>query len=320
MSKLILIVRAALVWLALVLGFRPAIVPAMAPDSLDAETHRQVLVEVADVIRDHYADPEVGQAIADTIMAHVGRGEADSYTNSQRLVAKVMGVIRSMVADRHFDFSDRSADKDDSNQSPRRNRSKHGLRNVRMLEGQTAYLEFDGFPGDEASLKAAAKAIEEQPQMRAVIFDLRDNNGGAGDMVVMLCNHLLEADLLLYTFAGRSDDSPTEVRSTTCAQHFGTAIPVYILTSGNTLSAAEAFTYILQDLGRAVVVGERTAGMANPSRTFTIAGRFDLTVPFLIMRYGKSGGTFAGTGVTPDIEVSAQSALETALERLGAGE
>ncbi len=94
---------------------------------------------------------------------------------------------------------------------------------------------------------------------------------------------------------------------------------MYILTSGNTLSAAEVFTHILQDLGRAVVVEKRTAGMANPSLTFTIAGRYDLTVPFLIIRYGKSGGTFAGVGVKPDIEVSAESALEAALERLGEG-
>jgi hypothetical protein len=289
----------------------------MTPDLLDAETHRRVLVEVADLIRDRYADPEVGQAMADTIMAHVEHGGADASIDAEALVAKVMSVIRSMVADRHFEFSDRSADKDDSDRSPHSNRSKHGLRTARMLENQTAYFEFDGFPGDDASLEAVAKAIEEQPDMRAVIFDLRDNNGGAGDMVVMLCNHLVEADLPLYTYAGRSDSAPKEVRSSTCDQHFGTAIPVYILTSGNTLSAAEAFTYILQDLGRAVVVGERTAGMANPSRTFTIAGRFDLTVPFLIMRYGKSGGTFAGDGVTPDIEVPAESALETVLEMLG---
>jgi hypothetical protein len=304
----------------LVLGFQPASVPATSPDSLDAETHRQVLVEVANVIRDHYADPEVGQAIADTIMVHVEQAGADSSIDAQRLVAKVMRVIRSMVADRHFDFSDRSADKDDSDQSPQHSRRTHGLRTVQLLEGQTAYFEFDGFPGDDTSLKAVAKAIEEQPQMRAVIFDLRDNNGGAGDMVVLLCNRLLEADLLLYTFAGRSDDAPTEMRSSTCDQHFGTAMPVYILTSDNTLSAAEAFTYILQDFDRAVVVGERTAGMANPSRTFTIAGRFDLTVPFLLIRYGESGGTFAGVGVTPDIEVSAESALKTALERLGRGD
>ncbi|NIO27655.1 MAG: hypothetical protein GTO29_03770 [Candidatus Latescibacteria bacterium] len=320
MSNPIAIARTVLIGLMLVLGIHAASISAMSPDSLDAETHRQVLVEVADVIRDHYADPVVGQAIADTIMARVEQGRADCSIDAKALVANVMGVIRSMVADRHFDFSDRSTDKDDSDQSSHRKRSKHGLRSARMLEGQTAYFEFDGFPGDEASLKAVAKAIEEQPKMQAAIFDLRDNNGGAGDMVVLLCNHLLDADLLLYTFAGRSDDAPTEVRSSACEQHFGTAMPVYVLTSEHTLSAAEAFAYILQDLGRAVVVGERTAGMANPSRTFTISGRFDLTVPFLIIRYGKSGGTFAGVGVTPDIEVSAESALETALERLGRGE
>ncbi len=292
----------------------------MSPDLLDPATHRQVLVEVADVIRDHYADPRVGQALADTIMAYVEQGGADASTDAQALVAKVMGVIRSTVPDKHFEFSDRFVEQDDSKPSHHRNRSKHGLRTLKMLEGQTAYFEFDGFPGDDASLEAVAKAIEEQPEMEAVIFDLRDNNGGAGDMVVLLCNRFLEADLLLYTFAGRSDDSPREVRSSTCDRHFGTTMPVYILTSENTLSAAEAFTYILQDFGRALVVGERTAGMANPSRTFTIAGRFDLTVPFLIIRYGKNGGTFAGVGITPDIEVSAESALETALKKLAGGD
>jgi hypothetical protein len=293
-------------------------VSAASPDSLDSETYRQALIEAADVIRENYADAEVGQAIAVKMMTLAKQRETGRQTDSQQLVDRVMGVIRSMVADRHFVFSDRFAGENDSNQSTRRNRSKHGLRTTRMLEGQTAYLEFDGFPGDDASLKTVAKAIENMPEMHAVIFDLRDNNGGAGDMVVMLCNHLLEADLLLYSFTGRSDKAPKEVRSSACERYFGTTMPVYILTSENTLSAAEAFTYILQDLGRAVVVGERTPGMANPSRTFTIADRFDLTVPFLIMRYGKSGGTFAGAGVKPDIDVPAESALEAALKQLRA--
>jgi ribosomal protein S12 methylthiotransferase accessory factor YcaO len=40
----------------------------------------------------------------------------------------------------------------------------------------------------------------------------------------------------------------------------------------------------------------------------------------LIVGYGKSGGTFAGVGVAPDIEVAAESALEATLERLDGGE
>jgi hypothetical protein len=311
LSKLVFAVAAVLI--GLVLNIQAYCATSTPPNSLDAETKRQVLVEVADVIRDYYADPEIGRAIADTIMSRVEQIGAGSAITVKQLIAEVMSIIRPVLADRHFNFSDRLASKDDSN---RPNRSKHGLRTVRMLAGQTAYFEFDGFPGDDTSLKAVAEAIEEQPEMRAVIFDLRDNNGGAGDMVVQLCNQMLEPDLLLYTYTSRSAEAPTEVRSSACTQHIGSSIPVYILTSANTLSAAEAFTYILQNLGRAVVIGERTAGMVNPSRTYTIAGRFDLTVPFLLMRYGPSGGTYAGTGVQPDIEVSAESALETALKKL----
>ena len=89
-----------------------------SPDSLDAQTHRQVLVKVADVVRDRYADPEVGRALADKIMAHVEGGGADSSIAARDLVAWVMGVIRTQVADRHFVFVDRSAAPEDSAGGP----------------------------------------------------------------------------------------------------------------------------------------------------------------------------------------------------------
>ena len=88
------------------------------------------------------------------------------------------------------------------------------------------------------------------------------------------------------------------------------------MTSEATISAAEAFAFILQDLGRATVIGERTPGMANPSRTYSVGSAFEVTVPFLLTRYGKSGETFAGTGVQPDIEMSADKALEAALDEI----
>jgi C-terminal processing protease CtpA/Prc len=281
---------------------------------LDVETHRRVLVEVAAVIRDHYADKEVAEAIADTIMAYLEQGRADSPTGVDDLVTEVMDVIRSMVADRHFDFSVRVEQKDNSDESLFHERSLHGLRSVQMLENHIAYLVFDGLPGDDASMTAVAQALAEQPEAQAIIFDMRDNIGGSGDMVVLLCSHLLEADTLLYTYSGRSGGASGEMRAAAAARHFGTTIPVFILTSEATLSAAEAFAYILQDFGRAVVVGERTAGMANPSRTFSIGEQFELTVPFLLMRYGRSAGTYAGVGVIPGIEVSPESALDVALK------
>jgi hypothetical protein len=48
--------------------YRQPVAPASSSDSADVETHRQVLVEVADVIRDNCADSDVDQAVTDAIM------------------------------------------------------------------------------------------------------------------------------------------------------------------------------------------------------------------------------------------------------------
>ena len=283
---------------------------------LDSEVRREVVSQVAAVIRDHYADPEVGRALADTIMTCLEQGEFDSATTADSLAAAVMEVIRSRVADRHFEFSVRDESERAAGSSPRRERSTHGLRTSRMLRHDTAYLEFDSLPGDDASMEAVAQALMELPDMKAIVFDLRDNIGGSADMVVLLCSHVLEANSLLCTFSGRSGGEPVEIRTTAPERHFGTRIPVFVLTSEATISAAEGLAFILQDLGRAAVVGERTPGMANPSRTYPVGVAFEVTVPFLLTRYGKSEGTFAGVGVKPDISVPADKALDVALDEI----
>ncbi|MGD9402387.1 MAG: alpha/beta hydrolase domain-containing protein [bacterium] len=284
---------------------------------IDSGVREEAVREVAGVIRERYADPEAAEVLAETIITCLQRGEFDSADTADSLVAEVMKVIRSRVADRHFKFSLRDEFKISPDESPDRERSPHGLRTTRMLRHETAYLELDGLPGDDESMAAVEQAITELPEMEAIVIDLRDNNGGSADMVVLLCNHLLEANSLLCTFSSRSGGSPVEIRSASAVPRFGTEVPVFVLVGEATISAAEALAFILQDFGRATVVGERTAGMANPSRTYSVEPVFEVTVPFLIARYGEAGGTFAGTGVKPDIEVPADAALDVALDEIG---
>jgi C-terminal processing protease CtpA/Prc len=209
-----------------------------------------------------------------------------------------MGVIRSKVADRHFEFFLRE-EFEDRPSAPRRELGTHGLRTSRMLENGVAYLEWDGLPGDEAAMEVVSQTLAELPDMKATVFDIRDNIGGSTDMVILLCNHVLEANSLLCTFSDRSGGQPVEIRSSASERHFGTGVPVIVLTSG------------------ATIVGKRTAGMANPSRTYPVGTAFGVTVPFLITRYGTSGGTFAGVGVEPYISVPADDTLDVALDMAG---
>ena len=58
-------------------------------------------------------------------------------------------------------------------------------------------------------------------------------------------------------------------------------IPLFILISKKTISAPEGFTYNLQTLKRATVVGEVTKGAANPGRFFRIKEMKILKLPNL---------------------------------------
>jgi hypothetical protein len=87
---------------------------------------------------------------------------------------------------------------------------------------------------------------------------------------------------------------------------------VYILTSKRTFSAAEEFTYNLQGLKRATVIGETTGGGAHPGRGYRINDHFMMFVPTGRAINPVTKTNWEGTGVKPDVEVPAEKALETA--------
>ena len=89
-------------------------------------------------------------------------------------------------------------------------------------------------------------------------------------------------------------------------------VPLYLLTSSRTFSAAEGFAYTLKHLGRAVVVGERTGGGAHPSRDVPIGAGLVAFVPVARSEHPRTGTDWEGVGVDPDIKVPAEDALETA--------
>jgi hypothetical protein len=71
-------------------------------------------------------------------------------------------------------------------------------------------------------------------------------------------------------------------------------------------------SFSLQQLGRATIIGEQTAGGAHPVTRVPIDDRFILQAPFGQIRGPVDGRDFEGVGVTPDIAVPASDALLTA--------
>nr|WP_318219435.1 S41 family peptidase [Streptomyces sp. SCL15-6] len=93
---------------------------------------------------------------------------------------------------------------------------------------------------------------------------------------------------------------------------FGGTKPVYVLTSSHTFSAAEELAYDLQQLGRAVVVGERTRGGAHPREGWTVHPHLDASIPIGRAVNPASGTNWEGTGVQPDVSCAPGDALDRA--------
>lgn len=125
---------------------------------------------------------------------------------------------------------------------------------------------------------------------------------------------LLLLDLIHCLSSGRghfsiSDLNPLSLLSGT---RYGSKKSLIILTSGATAGAAEEFVYIMKRLGRAMIVGETTAGASHPPRTFRV-GETDvfLNIP-TVHSDTTTGPAWEGVGITPHIPVSADAALGTA--------
>ena len=90
--------------------------------------------------------------------------------------------------------------------------------------------------------------------------------------------------------------------------------PVYVLTSERTASASEIAMEALQSSGRAVIIGEKTAGEMLSQRVYDIPGGFHLFLP-VADYFSVTGDRIEGFGIEPDIAVVAKDALNIALQQ-----
>ena len=87
---------------------------------------------------------------------------------------------------------------------------------------------------------------------------------------------------------------------------------MYVLTSARTFSGAEEFSYNLQNLKRATIIGETTGGGAHPTNAMIVQHDFILRVPFARAINPVSKTNWEGTGVKPDIACPAAEAFDKA--------
>lgn len=274
---------------------------------------------IAAVIEAHYFDPVRGAAIADELRADARDGAFNGYPDNDELAAALTERLRKL--DGHFRVHWGAP-------PPRMrrggirlaaSRENYGFKRVERLAGNLAYIELtivadiDFKDADSPARRAADTALARVRDADAVILDLRGNGGGAPSMVGYLVSAFVEPDADVYNTFHSREGTETE-RPAIAYSPAMTDMPLYVLTNEGTASAAESIAFTLQSARRATVVGEQSAGAANPGQTFDSPQGYVVFVSTGSPKNPVNGRNWEGSGVQPDVEVASDTALMRARE------
>lgn len=189
-----------------------------------------------------------------------------------------------------------------------------GLTKMEILPGNIGYLEVSAFMGADGYEDVIADAMRFLARTDAVIIDVRRNGGGNGEMSHLLFSHFLPATPVP-TIRVKTREEPEPILQQSVADVPGprrTDVPLYVLTSRGTASAAEEFSFVLKNQHRATFVGDRTAGAGHMVGRFPLPRNFVASVSITRVSDPKTGAEWEGVGVQPDRLVVPEQALSVA--------
>lgn len=213
--------------------------------------------------------------------------------------------------------------------------------------GNIGYIQLNRFAQNAANeVRGALEELRSEGELEGLVLDLRNNPGGLLGEAVSLVDKFVEPGLTVVETRGRSEEH-TETYGTSETPVAG-GLPLVVLQNGGSASASEIVSGALQDLDRAVVMGERSFGKGlvqivkplsyntalriTTSRYYIPSGRSIQSVDYsgggvaavqkpdsLREAYRTRNGrtVYDGEGIAPDVKAvrPAPTHLQTALMR-----
>jgi len=207
-----------------------------------------------------------------------------------------------------------------------------------MLKNNIGYITLSTFSENSGRNVANALAeLKQKNQLSALVFDLRGNTGGLLHEAVNVANVFLPKGSKVVSIRGR--DKEKQQIYQTQNQAVDSEIPLVILIDGSSASASEIVAGALQDLDRAVVIGQKSfgKGLVQSTKDLPYGGKLKITtaryylpsgrcIQSLVYKEGKSASiadslmavfntkngrkVLDGAGIFPDIKTLDKETLE----------
>lgn len=328
-----------------VLAAQPASAPSVVkavvqPDSpITADEARKTALDLAQKLAEAYVFPDVAKRYAAMLRANAAKGSYDQIGSGIALAERLTQDLRAVSPDAHLRVSVRGAEPPRARVASARPQPQYpwkAIEEERWLAPGIAYIRFNVFPGDDATVAAVTKFMQDHATAKTIIFDNRTHHGGGLAEMNAMFPFLFSKPTDLVTMDTREgvaepNDEPFVRKipgpaGVSRREHYVEPsktekrlfkAKVFVLTSGATGSAAEHMTLALKRTHRATIVGETTAGAGHYGGEVPIADKFSAFIPVGRTFDQDTGKDWEGTGVPPDVAVPARDALVEALVRSG---
>lgn len=290
---------------------------------LTTEYKRAAILEVSRLLNDFYIFPDVAKKNEVELQKQLTSGFYDSYTTYKSFSDALTEQLQLFTKDKHLivrpilakEAVEHTMERmledhlgrleyDDSNHG--------GFNEVKILEGNVGYLDLRNFAQPVEGFKYADSYMQLLSTTDAVIIDLSQNGGGIPGMVQYLCSYFFEKEVHLNSLYFREGDRTLDFWTIDVNGKKMPDVPLFVITSENTFSGAEEFSYNMQNQNRATLVGQTTRGGANPGRLIPLNNNIEAFVPNGRAINPVTRTNWEGVGVIPEVETTAEEAFDMA--------
>ncbi|HUF08001.1 MAG TPA: S41 family peptidase [Rhodothermales bacterium] len=290
-------------------------------DRLTSGVRTEIIEAIASQLRQGYVYEDRGIALAGDLLAAHSTGRFDSPDIPVDLAEVLTNFLQDRSRDRHLRVSAVRRPRTGASPDPGIVQTPQGvfdrdrpLLRFELMPGNVGYVAIGPFGWTEAGRAQVDSVMNALRNVDALILDVGRSPGGGPDAVVYLSSLLFDEPTHLVSSIRRGWDQPMDrwTRTDVAGPRFPD-IPVIVLTSSRSFSAAESFAFGLVVTGRARIIGERTGGGGHFGELVSLPAGLSLFLPVGRTYDPKTGMGWEADGLDPEIEIPYEQALPAAL-------
>jgi len=155
-----------------------------------------------------------------------------------------------------------------------------------MVTGNMGYIKLDRFLENSGDEVTNALVALKKNNPNGIILDLRSNGGGILQEAVKIVNLFVPKGTQIVSQRGKIKEK--DVTYTTTNEPLEPNLPLVVLVNSHSASASEIVAGSLQDLDRAVIIGQRSYGKGLVQQTFSLP--YNSLVKITIAKYYVPSG------------------------------